>query len=61
MTIFKTKQDKYGWRTIFKYRKSMDKFIIETKSINYPQNNSEIWLSKDLAIEFSRFVKKCLV
>lgn len=60
MKIEKLEEDEFFWRTIFKYRKSMDDFIIERKSSKHPESNHEIWLSNKDAKSFVEFVKKAI-
>ena len=60
MKIKKQKEDKHFWRSIFKYRESMNDFIIERKSSKHPQNNHEVWLSREDAITFAKFVKSSI-
>ena len=43
---------------MFKYRTSMDDFIIEKRSSAYPQNNSELRISHEDAKEFAEFIKE---
>ena len=42
MKIVKTKENEYGWKSVFKYRESMNDFIIERKSSKCKGNNHEV-------------------
>lgn len=58
MIIKKLAENEYKWRTIFKYRTSMNDFIIERKSRIHPENNHEVYLNYKDAKEFVKFFKE---
>ena len=58
MKIKKLDEDEWYWRIIFKFRESMNDFIIERKSSKYPEHNYEISINFEEAREFLKFVKE---
>lgn len=58
MKIKKLSEDEFYWRTVFKFRKSMNDFVIERKSSKHPEHNHELWMSREIAEEFVKFVKE---
>ena len=58
MKIEKTIEDEFHWRSVFKYRETMNDFIIEKISSKYPTSNHNIYLDAEIAKQFVKFAKK---
>ena len=57
MKIVKTSENEYCWKSVFKYRKSTNDFIIERKSSRNKGNNHEVYLEFEEARQFVKFFR----
>ena len=57
MKIVKTTENEYGWKSVFKFRESMNDFSIGRKSSKNKEDNHGVYLDFEEARQFVKFFR----